>query len=209
MLKIITVPGKALRLSAKPVNQINDQLKRLVIEMEKTLVAQDDPPGVGLAASQVGENLSLFIIKPSKKAKTQIFINPKILKQQFVTGGAKGKVSTSAQEFFQPVAGSEHLRKGISQQDPSQKISKPTKLEGCLSIPRIWGPVKRAKRLLLQYQDLSGAVKKQWFYGLKAIIIQHEMDHLNGVLFTQRTIEQNLPLYEEKEGSLEKIDDML
>jgi peptide deformylase len=86
-----------------------------------------------------------------------------------------------------------------------KKAKKPLKLEGCLSIPKIWSPVARAKKILLEYQDLTCQVKREWFQGFKAIIIQHEVDHLNGILFTQRALEQKNPLYEEKEGKLKKL----
>jgi len=179
MLKILTAPNKILGSSVKPVEKIAADITKLVLEMEKTLIAQNDPPGVGLAAPQVGKKLALFIIKPTKKAKIKVFINPKILK-----------------------------RTVLSKDSPYKKTKKNhVKLEGCLSIPRIWGPVKRASRVLVEYQTLTGLLTQRWFQGLEAIIIQHEIDHLTGVLFTQRALEQNLPLYEEKKGKLEKIED--
>jgi len=184
MLKITTVPNDILNQTVIPVKKIDAKIINLIAEMEKTLVVQDDPPGVGLAAPQVGENLALFIIKPTERAKTKVFINPKIIKSEILeTGGLKLDGNTS-----------------------KKKKQKPVKLEGCLSIPRIWGPVKRSDKILVEYQDLSGSIKKDWFHGLEAIIIQHEIDHLSGVLFTQRSVEQNLPIYEEKNDQLEKID---
>lgn len=79
------------------------------------------------------------------------------------------------------------------------------KLEGCLSVPRIWGPVDRDAEVLVEYLDLNGKKQSKWFSGLKAVIVQHETDHLNGILFTQRVLEQKGRLYEEKNGELEKI----
>lgn len=70
------------------------------------------------------------------------------------------------------------------------------KLEGCLSIPKIWGKVKRAKTLSLRYQDEKGNIHKEKFSGFIATIIQHETDHINGILFTQRVLEQKGKLYE-------------
>lgn len=70
------------------------------------------------------------------------------------------------------------------------------KLEGCLSIPKIWGKVKRAKTLTLRYQDETGDVHEEEFSGFLATIIQHETDHTNGVLFTQRVLEQKSTLYQ-------------
>lgn len=69
------------------------------------------------------------------------------------------------------------------------------KLEGCLSIPKIWGKVKRARTLTLRYQDEKGEKHEENFEGFLATIIQHETDHVNGVLFTRRVLEQNGKLY--------------
>lgn len=74
------------------------------------------------------------------------------------------------------------------------------KLEGCLSIPRIWGQVKRATEITLRYQDEKGKTHEEVFTGFLATIIQHETDHINGVVFTQRVLEQGGKLYEPKIG---------
>ncbi len=70
------------------------------------------------------------------------------------------------------------------------------KLEGCLSIPHIWGRVKRSESLTLSYQDVSGNTHEEEFTGFIATIIQHETDHINGVLFTHRVLEQKEKLYQ-------------
>ena len=70
------------------------------------------------------------------------------------------------------------------------------KLEGCLSIPKIWGSVHRAKTLTLRYQDPTGQSHEEEFSGFLATIIQHETDHVNGILFTQRVLEQKEKLYQ-------------
>lgn len=70
------------------------------------------------------------------------------------------------------------------------------KLEGCLSIPKIWGKVKRARSLTLRYQDQTGETHEENFEGFLATIIQHETDHINGILFTQRVLEQKQKLYQ-------------
>lgn len=175
-MKIVTVPNSILTSPTKPVGKIDNKIKKIVTDMEKVLVAQDDPPGVGLAANQVGLDISIFIIKPTEKSKIKVFINPKILQTT---------------HYNLP---------------PKQKGHKKVKLEGCLSIPRIWGPVKRSDRIFLKYQDLTGKNYLKWFTGFEAIIIQHEMDHLNGVVFTQRSIEQKGQIYREEGDELVKID---
>lgn len=70
------------------------------------------------------------------------------------------------------------------------------KLEGCLSIPKIWGTVKRAASLTLRYQDIHGATHEEPFSGFIATIIQHETDHTNGMLYTHRVLEQKEKLYQ-------------
>lgn len=70
------------------------------------------------------------------------------------------------------------------------------KLEGCLSIPKIWGKVKRAKTLSLRFQDERGVQHEEEFTGFLATIIQHETDHTNGILFTKRVLEQKGKLYQ-------------
>lgn len=86
-----------------------------------------------------------------------------------------------------------------------KKKVKKDALEGCLSIPRIWSPVKRPQKVYLKYQTLEGKTVEKWFKGFEAVIIQHEVDHLNGILFTQRALEQNAQVYEEKDGELKKM----
>lgn len=179
MLKIVTVPANVLNQSTKPVIKIDDKIKKIVFDMEKILIAQNDPPGVGLAANQVGLDLSIFIIKPTEKAKIKVFINPKIISRTDLFKDSPKKV---------------------------RPYKKKVKLEGCLSIPRIWGPVKRENRVFLKYQDLTGKDYLSWFSGFEAIIIQHEVDHLNGIVFTQRSVEQKGQLYREENEELVKIE---
>ena len=84
--------------------------------------------------------------------------------------------------------------------------SKSKKLEGCLSLPGIWGEVKRYGEIYLQYQDENGIPHKKKFTGFMATIIQHEIDHLDGILFPKRVLEQKGTLYKsEKDEKGEDI----
>ena len=67
-------------------------------------------------------------------------------------------------------------------------ISKNTTIteEGCLSLPYIFANVTRPKKVRFKYQDLEGKAHKAKAKGLDAVVIQHEIDHLNGVLFIDR-----------------------
>lgn len=176
MLKIVNAPHKVLTTAARKVTKFDKKLAHLIKEMKETLAAQKDPQGVGLAAPQVGVDLALFIMKPYEKSKTEVIINPKIIK---TFNGKTSKVNKGKKSG--------------------------TKLEGCLSVPKIWSPLTRSTKVLLEYQDMTGAVMQRWFSGFEAIIVQHEVDHLQGILFTQRALEQNSGLFEEHEGELKKI----
>ena len=61
--------------------------------------------------------------------------------------------------------------------------------EGCLSLPNLWGYLKRYPEVIIEYQNLFGKKKKMRAKGLLAQIIQHEIDHLNGKLFIDKAIE--------------------
>jgi len=192
-MKIVTVPNQVLSSPTIPVTEIDSNIKKIVADMEKVLIAQDDPPGVGLAANQVGLDLSIFLVKPTEKSKTKIFINPKIIKIVESVESVKSVKSVTGSTDSTDLT------------DSTKKKRNKVKLEGCLSIPRIWGPVKRAEKVLLKYQDITGKKYEKWFSGFEAIIIQHEVDHLNGIVFTQRSVEQKGQLYREENDELVKI----
>lgn len=58
--------------------------------------------------------------------------------------------------------------------------------EGCLSIPGIREDVKRKESIIIKFQDLNGKFKKKSFSGIAARVIQHEYDHIEGILFTDK-----------------------
>ena len=145
-------------------------------EMEQTLLATKDPVGVGLAAPQVGVSLRIFQMKPTEKANVTTYINPVI-----------DKVSDEEE-----IPSSKNSEK-VELSKPGE--SKGKLLEGCLSIPNIWGNVLRKKDLTLTWQDRDGNTTTKDFTGFSAVIIQHEMDHLNGILFTTHVMSQGEKLY--------------
>ena len=97
---------------------------------------------------------------------------------------------SSIRVFINPeiIQASETKTDGVPERD--------NKLEGCLSIPKIWGRVKRAEQLTLRYQDKAGGIHEEQFSGFLATIIQHETDHTNGILYVQRVLEQQGKLYQ-------------
>ena len=76
-----------------------------------------------------------------------------------------------------------------------EKEGEEISMEGCLSIPGKQGTVKRAKNIKVKYNDLTGEEKIMEAEDFLARIIQHEMDHLDGILYTDKAIE----MYEAKD----------
>lgn len=166
MLKIVTAPNHILSQKAKSVSRIDKAVLRFIEELKLALALAKDPEGVGLAATQVGKSLAIFITRPSEKSPILTFINPKIVSN-------------------------------VEQQTSSKKNDsiRNVRLEGCLSLPSIWGQVKRNPELILSFLDEKGKSHRKKYKSFMAIIIQHEIDHLNGILFTKRVLEQKGKLY--------------
>lgn len=68
-------------------------------------------------------------------------------------------------------------------------------LEGCLSIPHLYGPVQRPKKIKIKAIDEKGEKFTKTYSSFRARVFLHELDHLNGILFTDYTLKENLPLY--------------
>ncbi len=83
--------------------------------------------------------------------------------------------------------------------------------EGCLSLPEIYGPVTRAERITVEAFDLSGEGFAYDLTGIHSRVVQHETDHLDGVMFTDRVDEKTLnglsPLLLDLEGQMKRHQD--
>lgn len=168
MLQIVTAPHPILSEKAKPVEKIDQEIHDFIEQMIATLGAAKDPEGVGLAAPQVGKSLQIFIAKPGSTSSLLICINP-----------ALEKIHEKSQEY---------------EADTKKKPAR-VKLEGCLSLTDIWGRVRRDVKVKLSYLDENGKKHSRVFSGFLATIIQHEYDHLQGILFPKHVLEQNEKLY--------------
>lgn len=96
------------------------------------------------------------------------------------------------------------------------KISKSTKnqkpktkkeiLEGCLSLPYYYGPLKRAPGVTVKYLNEKGEEITETFENFDAQIILHEIDHLNGILFVDRLLKEKKPLYKVDGDEWEEVE---
>ncbi len=186
-MKIVQAPDTVLSTIAKPVGKIDLSIDILLKDMEIALLAATDPEGVGLAAPQIGKSLQVFIVKETPDAEIKTFINPKI--ESFKDKPIVVEKPTESDSVDKKAAAKSNLAK------KKGKKGKGVQLEGCLSLKDIWGVVKRHDEITLSYQDETGTKHTRTFDGFMSVIIQHETDHLNGILFPKRVLEQKNPLY--------------
>jgi peptide deformylase len=191
-MKIVQAPHTVLSSVAKPVAKIDKSIKDLLSDMEVALASASDPEGVGLAAPQIGKSLQIFLVKETPDAQLKVFINPKI--ENFKD---KPTESDSVQEGLKAKSDLANAdKKKLSKaKSASGGKEKGVQLEGCLSLKDIWGVVKRHDEVTVSYEDENGTKHTKTFDGFMSIIIQHETDHLNGILFPKRVLEQNQKLY--------------
>lgn len=218
---VLIAPHPKLRAKSQAVKGREPNLSNLVRDLidilNKSLI-----PGAGLSAPQIGVSKRVFVVnlslpekvkrgKKSKQTKSttnyQVFVNPKI-------------IWTSKETNIDAI--------------PEENLY----LEGCLSVPNIYALIKRPYKIRLQWQTLNPKAPTSDFSvsparlatrldsarqakragrqlltsdfeGFSATLIQHEIDHLNGILFTDHALAQSATLYEDKKGELKKSDDWI
>ena len=197
--EIVNVKDPVLRKKAKPVRKIDKHIKGLFQDLKDTLSVQDDPEGVGLAAPQIGKSLQIFAMKPNKRVR--IIINPKIIWIKDVQEkNNKSKNSKSSKKKSSKKATNSEKATG------PEGNTEPEVLEGCLSLPYYYGPIKKPNRIKISYLNEKGEKVEKIFKDFEAQIIQHEIDHLKGILFVDRLLEQKKPLYKVTGDEWEKVD---
>jgi peptide deformylase len=154
MLEIIEVPDPLLRAQSDPVERVDDELRQLIGNMFETMY---QAPGIGLAAIQVAIPRRLVVIdlqEPEPVPEDQ----------------EEGPPVRRPHVFINPE---------ILDRSPATK----TYLEGCLSIPEQYAEVERPDIVRARWLDEHGKEREGEFDGLMSVCLQHEVDHLNGVLF--------------------------
>ena len=159
ILPILEVPDPRLKTISTPVTEFDEGLKKLVEDMFDTMY---DAPGIGLAAIQVGVPKRILVIDLQEPAEYD--------HEHGEHCNHDHEVVRNPRIFINP----EIL-------DPSEDYS--TYTEGCLSVPDQFAEVERPARIRARWQDLDGNVHEEEMEGLMATCLQHEIDHLNGVLF--------------------------
>src|SRR5690606_5446851 len=161
--EILEVPDPRLKTVSTPVETFDDELKALVADMFETMYAAN---GIGLAAIQVGVPLRVLVID----------LQPEDPDAEPEPCDHDGHHHT-----HQPTKREPRVFVNPQILDPADELS--TYQEGCLSVPEIYADVDRPSTCRVRWQDLDGNVHEEAMEGLMATCIQHEMDHLEGVLF--------------------------
>ncbi|MFN3697978.1 MAG: peptide deformylase [Pseudobdellovibrio sp.] len=159
ILEILTYPNPLLREVSKPVSEFKPELKKLAEDMLDTMY---DANGIGLAAPQVGELIRMLVIDIRPKDEEG-------RRYQYDEMTALEKQITQPLVLINP-----EIIKGEG---------KTTFDEGCLSVPSFFETVERFEKVEVKAFDVDGREFRFTTDGLLAIVIQHEMDHLEGTLF--------------------------
>jgi peptide deformylase len=144
LLPILTAPDPRLKVKARPVERVDDGVRRLMDDMLETMYTA---PGIGLAAPQVGVAKRVIVIDLAKDGEPRAplrLANPEIL--------------------------------WVSEEDAVFE-------EGCLSVPEHYAEVARPAAARIRYIDYENEIREIEASGLLATCLQHEIDHLDGILF--------------------------
>ena len=178
MIRPIVAYGAAvLKQKAKEIDANHKDLDPLINDMWETMYASN---WVGLAAPQIGISIRLFVIDAAP----------------FAADDDLDENEAKLLESFKKVF--------INQKIIQEEGDSWTFNEGCLSIPYVREDVILQERITLQYQDEAFVTHTETFYGLAARVIQHEYDHVEGILFTDHLSSLKIRLIKNKLTSISK-----
>ncbi len=153
-LPIIEVPDPILRAPSVPVERVDEELGRLIADMFETMYKA---PGIGLAAVQVAVPRRLLVIDLQEP-------------EPVAEGEEEGPAVKRPHVFINPEI--------LHRSDARKSYN-----EGCLSIPEQYAEIERPDVIRVRWLDEHGRTQEGEFDGLMSVCVQHEVDHLNGVLF--------------------------
>lgn len=154
ILPIVTYDDEVLRQKAEPVKENSNELQKLIDDMFETMYNAD---GVGLAAPQIGKLIRLFVADADVMARSE-----------------------EQEEQKEPAYGPLVM---INPEIVSSGREQVELEEGCLSIPGVNSPIKRPDRIRVAYRDREFKKQELEIGGWLSRVVQHERDHLDGILF--------------------------
>ena len=178
---IVKMPAKVLRRKAAEVDALNINsrpTRDLIADMKTTLASTAD--GIGLAAPQVGKSLRIFIVSEEAeeidRAEKAEWKRRKRENPEVETEKPYEKREWKYYVFINPVV----------KKSSQRKLEGP---EGCLSVPGTFGLVKRSEKITVEAYDERGKKITRGASRFFARVMQHELDHLDGILFIDKSKE--------------------
>ena len=161
VLEITQYGNPVLRKKCSKIEEVDESIRKLAEDMIETMV---DAQGVGLAAPQIGEDIRMAVVDVSHDPECISFLR---------VNGADAKMEDVMPLVF--------INPELELDGPRE-----TETEGCLSIHDIQAKVRRPSIVKATLPQLDGSVIELESDGLLARALQHEVDHLNGILFVDR-----------------------
>ena len=159
ILPIVAYGDPVLRKVAEAIDAAYPDLEKLITNMKETMY---NASGVGLAAPQIGKAIRLFLIDASPFAE-----------DDNLSEEERTVLKSFNRVFINPK---------ILEEEGEEWIFN----EGCLSIPDVREDVSRQPKITIEYQDENFTLHKETLEGLAARVFQHEYDHIEGILFTDK-----------------------
>lgn len=159
ILPIVAYGDPVLRKVGKDITQDYPKLEELIVNMRETM---KNAQGVGLAAPQIGKDIRLFLIDASPFAENE-------------------ELDQEERDFLKNF-NKTFINAQIIEEEGEEWVFS----EGCLSIPNINEDVYREETIHVEYVDENFEQKEETLSGLAARIFQHEYDHIEGILFTDK-----------------------
>lgn len=177
ILPIVAYGDPVLRKVGKEIDKDYPQLEKLIADMKETMYNAN---GLGLAAPQIGKDIRLFVIDASPFAEDD-------------------DLSEEEKEVFKNFNRVFINAKIIKEEGEEWAFN-----EGCLSIPTVNEDVFRQEKVTIEYQDENFEKHTETLSGLPARVFQHEYDHIEGILFTDKLSSLKKRLIKKKLDNISK-----
>ena len=170
--KILTAPNPLLRQKSKKVNKVDKKIQKIIGNLFDTVKNASEPEGLGLSAVQIGYLVRIFVASLAAR---------------------QAKIGKKFEVFINPqiISTSKETLKDVLKKEEQF-------FEGCLSVPQIYGFVNRPYEIKLEWQDEKGKKHQRIFKNRLSICLQHEFDHLEGILFIDHLLKQKGKIYQLK-----------
>jgi peptide deformylase len=169
----------SLRKQSVDIEEITDEIRQLAGDMTVTMYEND---GQGLAAPQVGVNLNMVALD---------VMMPRLDDPPATTPGELSMLPRMPLILVNPL---------VTDFSAETEVG----VEGCLSLPEMSAPVERSIYVQLTFKTLEGRTESYRCGGMLARCLQHEIDHLNGIVYPDRVAEEDVELIRPKMDRLEK-----